>query len=146
MYNRSKQSGATLVEFALTAPLFFIVVFTSIYLVYFLYKTSALHYMSIMGTRDGVIQTFLLDALSPNTHIHNAIIAQNGKLGITLSSIRVCPVSALPACPNTAVPRGQLFMVRAEATNDVFSRFLGLEYVTWVIGVNSHPVGIQRLT
>jgi hypothetical protein len=143
---KEKESGATMIEFILGLPVFIFTIVMAISIIYYIYKISNLQYVTHMAVRDGVVDAFLNDETSPNSRISNRIFTNPLKYDLTVSSVNTCRVNSLPACLNETIPNGELFMTKTEATQDMFSRAFGLNYVVWVLGVNSHPISIEKST
>jgi len=114
----------------------------TIYMLVYLYRLGALHTVSSLAVRNGIIQAYTLNDLDPKGHITALLFAPQGGMKVKVDNVRMCPFSALPACPDSTIAQGEMFMVRVEGQNDFIMQYLGLSYVVWVPGINSNPVSM----
>ena len=154
--NHDSEQGVALVEFALTAtfllPFLLLIIFVAILLA----RSFALQYSLGLGVRNGIV-SYYKDNLTDNnpiSEIRSSVINSANAYGFNLSNtdMVICALGSAAciscgvlsnSCSDEIIETEKNFVVAVNGGQDLFSRFIGVNYSTAVLGVNSKPLKMR---
>lgn len=150
------QKGVALVEFALTATFLLPFLLSIIFVAILLARSFTLQYSLGLGVRNGIV-SYYRDNLTENNHsaeIRSSVINSANAYGFKLSDVDmvICALGSAAciscgvlsnSCPDETIETEKNFVVAVNGGQDLFSRFIGVNYSAVVLGVNSKPLKMR---